>query len=215
MIKCIFFDMDGVIVNSEPMHFEVWKQVFAEYGLDVEYDVYKGCIGSNANFLLKLIYDGYGKDLRGETEIHKRFAETKSVYMKEHGLEETTGVKEAVRSLKEKGYRLAVVSSSPQDYIENVIKSVGLSDCFEKLFSGDKIKNPKPAPDVYLAAAEALGVTPEECAVVEDSHNGSKAAKAAGMTCYGYYNPDSGNQDLSITDLVFDDFRKFIEVSGL
>lgn len=215
MIKCIFFDMDGVIINSEPMHFAVWKQVFAEYGLDVEYDVYKGCIGSNANFLLKLIYDGYGKDLREDEEIHKRFAEVKSAYMKEHGLPEIPGVKEAVRSLKEKGYRMAVVSSSPQEYIEQAIKRVELEDCFEKLLSGDKIKNPKPAPDVYLMAAEAFGVTPEECAVVEDSHNGSKAAKAAGMTCYGFFNPDSGNQDLSITDLVFEDFERLIEVSGL
>lgn len=207
--------MDGVIINSEPMHFAVWKQVFAEYGLDVEYDVYKGCIGSNANFLLKLIYDGYGKDLRGDEGIHKRFAEVKSAYMREHGLPVVKSVKETVRSLKEKGYRMAVVSSSPQEYIEHAIKRVGLEDCFERLLSGDKIKNPKPAPDVYLMAAEAFGVTPEECVVVEDSHNGSKAAKAAGMTCYGFYNPDSGNQDLSITDLVFDDFGKLIEVSGL
>lgn len=215
MIKCIFFDMDGVIVNSEPMHWEVWRQVFAEYGLDVKYDVYKGCIGSNANYLLKLIYDGYGKDLSKEPEIHTRFAKTKTAYMEEHGLPVTKGVLEAVRELKRKGYRLAVVSSSPIDYITKVIERVGLSDCFEKLLSGDQIKNPKPAPDVYLMAAEAFGVTPEECVVVEDSHNGSKAAKAAGMKCFGFYNPDSGNQDLSITDLVFDDFEKMIEVTGL
>lgn len=215
MIKCIFFDMDGVIANSEPMHWAVWKQVFAEYGVDVEYEVYKGCIGSNASFLLNLIYEGYGKDLRNIPEIHTRFAEVKVAYMKEHGLPVVAGVQNAVRELKEKGYRLAVVSSSPIDYITQVIENVGLSDCFEKLLSGDQIKNPKPAPDVYLMAAEAFGVTPEECAVIEDSHNGSKAAKAAGMTCYGYYNPDSGNQDLSITDLVFDDFGKFVEVTGL
>lgn len=215
MIKCIFFDMDGVIVNSEPMHFAVWKQVFAEYGLDVEYEVYKGCIGSNANYLLQLIYDGYGKDLRGNAQIHERFAMAKAAYRKEHGLPVIVGVQGAVRQLKARGYRLAVVSSSPQEYIEQVIKSVGLDDCFEKLLSGDQIRHPKPAPDVYLMAAEVFGVTPEECAVVEDSHNGSKAAKAAGMTCYGFYNPDSGNQDLSITDRVFDDFHKFIEISGL
>lgn len=215
MIKCIFFDMDGVIVNSEPIHFAVWKQVFAEYGLDVEYEVYKGCIGSNANYLLQLIYDGYGKDLRGNAQIHEQFAMAKAAYRKEHGLPVMAGVQGAVRQLKAKGYRLAVVSSSPQEYIEQVIKSVGLDDCFEKLLSGDQIRHPKPAPDVYLMAAEVFGVTPEECAVVEDSHNGSKAAKAAGMTCYGFYNPDSGNQDLSITDRVFDDFHKFIEISGL
>ncbi len=206
MIKCLFFDMDGVLVNTEPLHFEIWKQVFLSQGLEIDYEHYKGCIGSNANRLFTLISEGYGRDFHGNEKILEQYARQKDVYIKRHGVPEIPGAAETVRKLWAKGYRLAVVSSSPQKYIEMIIRKLGVTDCFEAFFSGDRIARPKPAPDVYLAAAEAFHVHPEECAVIEDSENGCLAAKAAGMICYGFYNPDSGRQDLSAADRVFDTF---------
>lgn len=211
MIKCVFFDMDGVLVNTEPLHYEIWKQVFAEQGIQMDYEHYKGCIGSNSNRLCELILQGYGKDFRGNEEILKRFAELKNAHIKAHGLPEIAGARTTVAELRRRGYRLAVVSSSPREYIEYIVEKLGVSDCFEALLSGDKIAHPKPAPDIYLSAAEALEVKPEECAVVEDSENGSRAAKAAGMTCFGFRNPDSGDQDLSAADQVFDSFEGFFD----
>lgn len=206
MIKCVFFDMDGVLVNTEPLHYEIWKQVFQSRGLIIDYEHYKGCIGSNVNRLLTLILEGYGRDFFGDKKLLEEYAEQKESYIKAHGIPKIPGAARIVRKLREKGYRLAVVSSSPQKYIEMMIGKLGLIDCFEALFSGDGIARPKPAPDVYLAAAAAFQVHPEECAVIEDSQNGCLAAKAAGMICYGFYNPDSGEQDLSAADAVFDSF---------
>lgn len=215
MIKCILFDMDGVLINSEPVHYEIWKQIFAEQGIIIDYEHYKGCIGSTVHRLFELILEGYGHDFRGSTDLPARFRELKSLYIKEKGIPQIDRVCETIHTLKEKGYILAVASSSPQDYIELIIRQLGLSDCFDLLFSAERVARPKPAPDVFLAAAKALGMQPEECVVIEDSENGSKAAKAAGMTCFGFINPDSGNQDLSAADHLFSSFMQFIEISML
>lgn len=209
MIKCILFDMDGVLINSEPVHFEIWKQTFAEQGVFIDYEHYKGCIGSTANRLCELILEGYGVDFRGNSAVLQRFRELKNNYILEHGIPQIEGVRETVTALKEKGYTLAVASSSPQDYIEIIIKQIGLFDYFDLLFSAERVARPKPAPDVFLSAAAALNMKPEECLVIEDSTNGSKAAKAANMTCYGFSNPDSGDQDLSAADQLFYSFKEF------
>ena len=89
-------------------------------------------------------------------------------------------VREVVRELRERGYRMAVASSSPPDYIEYCTEDIGVRDCFSVLFSGRNALHPKPAPDTFLMALEKLGGTPDECVVVEDSENGSKAARTAG-----------------------------------
>jgi len=213
MKKCIIFDMDGVLINTEPLHFEIWKKVFAEYGIEnVSYDCYKGCIGSTYEYLLGLIKDGYGIDLRGREEVVRRFKEVKAEYIDEYGIPPIPDVPEVVRYLHEKGYKLAVASSSPQECIEQFMKMMGIDDCFSLLFSGENVKNPKPAPDVFLYTAEKLGVDPSECIVVEDSTNGRRAAKAAGMYCIGFDNPDSGVQSLADADVVCWPFIKLKEI---
>ena len=82
----------------------------------------------------------------------------------------------------------------PLSYIRNVTEHWGIDRYFQKLVSGETVKHPKPAPDVFLKTAEILGLSPEECLVIEDSENGCKAAKAAGMACMAYYNPIPGNR---------------------
>lgn len=215
MIKCVLFDMDGVLVNTEPLHFDLWKKVFRERDIDLEYDKYKGCIGSTNDFLMNLIYENYGLDFRDDPSLVIRFKEMKDELIRQGGIPAVEGAPEIIRALHEKGYRLAVASSSPQMYIDICIKNLGVADCFELLFSAERVPNPKPAPDVFLAVARRLGAAPEDCLVVEDSRNGSLAAKAAGMTCMGFANPDSGNQDLSAADRIFYPLGQLMEVSGL
>lgn len=215
MIKCVIFDMDGVLINTEPLHFEIWKKVFAEHGLLVDYEHYKGCIGSTYDFLLNLIYEKYGVDFRGDPSLVTRFKEIKDEVSRKGDIPGIPGVQEAVKALHEKGYRLAVASSSPQKYIDLYIKNLGIDAYFDLLFSAERVPNPKPAPDVFLTVAQRLGVDPADCMVIEDSRNGSVAAKAAGMACMGFANPDSGNQDLSAADRIFYSFEELIEVSGL
>ncbi len=210
-MKAIIFDMDGVLTDTEPLHFEVWKQVFAERGLEIDYEHYKGCIGSTRHFLCELLLKYYGKDFRNDSELPIRFAELKEEFLNKNGIPEIPFAAETVKLLHEKGYILAVASSSPLRYIEFSMKKLGIDSCFSLLFSGEQVKNPKPAPDTFLAAAKQLNLAPKDCIVIEDSSNGSKAAHAAGMYCFGFSNPHSGEQDLSAADQIFHDFRELPE----
>lgn len=208
MIKNILFDMDGVLINTEPLHYRIWKQVMKENGVLIDYDHYKGCIGSTRAYLFDLIKEGYGVDFHGNPDVTRRFTEIKDEIIKNEGIPHIEGVQETVRHLYNKGYHMAVASSSSQYYIETQMRKLNLIECFEVLFSAENVKNPKPAPDVFLAAAQRLNARTEECLVIEDSYNGTRAAKAAGMLCYGFKNPDSGNQDLSFADKVFYSFEE-------
>lgn len=212
MKRVLLFDMDGVLINSESLHFRIWTQIFAERGLAIDFDHYKGCIGSTVAHLMDLIYEGYGVDFRGDESLRVRFAQLKEEYIRTHGVPAVDGVVETIRTLHAQGYRMAVASSSPQHYIELCTATMGVGDCFELLFSGERVRRPKPAPDIFLATAEQMGVSPAQCTVIEDSFNGSRAAKAAGMVCLGFANPDSGAQDLSAADRIFYPFPTLLEL---
>jgi magnesium transporter len=122
------------------------------------------------------------------------------------------GVNDTLAQLQSRGYRMAVASSSTQDYIELCTDRAGIAHFFDVRFSAERVKNTKPAPDVFLAAAEKMGAAPEDCVVVEDSTNGTLAAKAAGMRCIGFANPDSPGQCLDAADLRIDRFAQLLDV---
>lgn len=211
MRKYLIFDMDGVLINTEPLHYKIWKQVFREKGLEIDYEHYKGCIGSTNQTLFRLIEEGYGVRFHEDESVLERFKELKNLYIHKNGIPAVEGVPKVIAKLKEKGYHMAVASSSMQEYIEICTEKIGVKQYFDILFSAERVARPKPFPDVFLSVAKQMGARPEECIVVEDSYNGSIAAKAAGMICLGFANPDSGEQDLSMDDLVFYPFTELIE----
>ncbi len=199
MLKAVIFDMDGVLINSEPVHYRANKELFDTLGIELDYEYYKQFIGSTNTYMWnKMISDlSINKTPEWMNEqagiICRRIVD-------EEGYDSVEGACELVKDLHSKGYDLAVASSSSPAAIERNIRNMGLYDCFERLVSGEQVKNSKPEPDVFLEAARQLGAAPENCLVVEDSENGSKAVKAAGMVCLGYINPDSGNQNLNQAD---------------
>lgn len=212
MIKCVIFDMDGVLVDTEALHYRVWKRVFAEQGIDVAYDVYKGCIGSTAEYLYMLVDQAYGTSFRGNESLKTRFKAIKREILEREGIQAIEGVREMLSLIREKGYAMAVASSSPQEMIDWVAEMAGLTGYFDLMYSAERVEHPKPAPDVFLRTAEKMQMCPGECLVIEDSANGVRAAKAAGMTCFGFANPGSGEQDLSLADGVFYPFAEMEEL---
>ncbi len=206
MLKGIIFDMDGVLINTEPLHFQVWRKTFQDRGLEIEYDCYKGCIGSTVGYLLDLIRDNYGVDFHGDEKLIAEQRKNKADMIRGVGVPRIPGVPEMLSRIHQAGYKMAVASSSPQIYIDQAMDELGVRQYFTALCSGENVKNPKPAPDVFLEAVKVLRLEPWECLVVEDSTNGCKAAKAAGMVCVGYRNPDSGDQDLGSADAIIDDY---------
>lgn len=124
------------------------------------------------------------------------------------GIKEIPHVKEVVKKLSEAGFKLAVASSSPKAEIERAMSALGIKKYFDILVSGEEVAHSKPAPDVFLKAAELLKVSPEDALVFEDTKNGSRAAKAAEMYCIGFENPVYPAQDLTAADEIIHDFRE-------
>ena len=236
MLKAVIFDMDGVLVDSEPLHYEINKLTAERHcGIILDYEYYKQYIGSTVFFMWDKIKKDFNFHKYTTQELFDLSEVIKDELVSTKGYPEVKGAVNFVKNLSGK-FKLAVASSSCIANIENNMKKLGLvndlndsqldafckdetslsdSECskgvrsgniFNKLVSGTTVKNPKPAPDVFLKAAEELGVEPKECIVIEDSSNGAKAAKAAGMACIGFLNPSSGEQDLSMADYLFEDF---------
>ena len=212
MDRVILFDMDGVLVNTEPLHYQLWKQVFAERGLDIAFEHYKGCIGANGKRLMELVLEHYGVDFRDDQTLFDRYYDLKAEHLRHGDIPRIEGVNETLAELQKRGWRMAVASSSTQDYIDLCTERVGIAPFFQVRFSAQWVKNTKPAPDVFLAAAEKMGARPEDCVVVEDSTNGTRAAKAAGMRCIGFDNPDSAGQCLDAADTLIRSFRELLDV---
>ena len=206
-MKYIIFDMDGVLTNTEPLHFSVWQEVLAEQGFTIDYERYKGCIGSTLVYLFGIIEKEYGKTFEHPERLVKRFHEINDRRLVEDGVPPVAHSIDTVKELFRRGFTMAVASSSPRKDIAYCMASLGLTECFQVLLSGEQVTKPKPAPDTFLEAAKMLGADPSDCVVVEDSRNGTRAAKAAGMYCVGFYNPDSGDQNLSAADVIITDIQ--------
>lgn len=206
MLKAVIFDMDGVLIDSEPVHFEANKRIMKDFGYELEYEYYKQFIGSTLSHMWQVLKEDY--DIEDEIEILNKMSEqgSKDIIGKD-GYIKIPGACELVEMFSSNNLRLAVASSSSTGNIEDVVSSLGIKQYFDIIVSGLDVLYPKPAPDIFLDAAEKLKVDSSECIVIEDSSNGVKAAKAAGMTCIGYINPNSGEQDLSEADYLVESFE--------
>ena len=206
-MKAVIFDMDGVLVDSQPYHFKADIDTMAEYGVIKDQKFYEAFAGTLTDNRMRTLRDMFGLDVPAEELIEKREKMILDI-MANEDIKPVSGIPELLRSIKALGLKTAVASSSGIELIELVLDRLGIAVYFDSITSGNDVKRGKPDPDVFLLAAERIGVNPRDCFVVEDSENGVKAAKSAGMKALGYINPTSGNQCLDMADAVTDDFRK-------
>lgn len=190
MLKAVIFDMDGVMIDSEPVHMEGNRMLMEHLGLEFNPEYYGQFIGSTTGYMWnKMIHDFSLRQSPDELmALSDKFV---SKILGEKGYPQNPGVGELIVRMKQAGYKLAIASSSGMKRIEYVLSCMGLTEYMDGIVSGMLVEHPKPAPDTFLKAAEILQVQPDECIVVEDSVNGMKAAKAAGMVCIGYENPST------------------------
>lgn len=206
-MKAVIFDMDGVLVDSQPYHFKADIDTMAEYGVIKDQKFYEAFAGTLTDNRMRTLRDMFGLDVPAEELIEKREKMILDI-MANEDIKPVSGIPELLRSIKALGLKTAVASSSGIELIKLVLDRLGIAVYFDSITSGNDVKRGKPDPDVFLLAAERIGVNPRDCFVVEDSENGVKAAKSAGMKALGYINPTSGNQCLDMADAVTDDFRK-------
>ena len=180
-MKAFIFDMDGVIFDSERLYIDCCIEVAEKLGMDQIVETCHRCIGVTTEVTRAILLETY-RDI----DLVDRFREQSVALVRskiDSGLLEIKpGVRELLDFLCAKGCRIAIASSTRTDIVEKELADAGLIGYFSAVVGGDRAQRSKPNPDIFLKAAELLGEKPENCVVIEDSFNGIRAAKAAGMT---------------------------------
>jgi HAD superfamily hydrolase (TIGR01509 family) len=203
--KAIIFDHDGVMVDTEPLHSRAWTQVLETYGIKPNLHenglVHQVGITINANWeILKSVYK-----LTEDTELLE--AQRGQLYLAQlKRSKPMPGLEKLLRELrgeKQNGnLKIAIGSSSNREYIQIALNTFGFTDDFDLIVSGQEVAHGKPAPDIYLKAARNLGISPENCLVMEDTSAGVTAAKSAGIKVIAIPNAYTRGHDFSNADKV-------------
>lgn len=182
MIRGVLFDMDGVLVDSEPFICKAAMLMFSELGLHVNPEDFKPFVGTGENRYIGGVAEKYGMSV----DIEKVKARTYSIYQDIiiGNLQPLPGAKEFVSLCRNKGLRLAIATSADTIKMEANLREIGMpASTFDGTVTGLDVENKKPAPDIYIYAAMKIGLKPSECLVAEDAVSGIKAAISAGCRC--------------------------------
>ena len=180
-IKGIIFDMDGVLVDTERISFKFWEKSFEKYGYKYSMDTHLSLIGRNNNSIRNILGETFGTEFPLD-EICNYKSESMIKYLLEEGTPLKIGVFELLDFLRKSNYKIAVATSTYKERAIQRLESVGIKEKFDDMVCGDEIEYSKPNPEIFLKAAEKLGLKPEECIVIEDSPAGVEAGYKGGMT---------------------------------
>jgi len=195
-IQAVIFDLDGVLVDTEPLVVRAWQEILVPFGRPLdEQDIYY-IMGIDEETTNRYILEktGLPMDLETSTRIHRQHLAR--LFAQELRLAE--GAQALLESLAGRGLALAIASNSRAEYVDQMLQDMGLRPYFQALATREHATHGKPAPDLYLAAARLLGVPPQACLAVEDSAVGLQAAVAAGMGCLVIAPADGVAQDFSL-----------------
>ncbi|MTG97125.1 MULTISPECIES: HAD family hydrolase [Myroides] len=209
MVKTVIFDMDGVIVDTEPVHRYAYHRHFDELGIEVSEHVYNSFTGHSTKNTYERIKELYG--VQGEVKdlvLRKRNLFNDSFDTKAD-LDLIAGVRPLIEGLYQAGVELIVGSSASKSTIDRVFTRFGLYPFFTHIVSGEDFPKSKPDPTIFLTAASlAKNSDKQDCLIIEDSTNGIKAANAAGIRVIGYKSENSKQQDYTGADYIVRDFRE-------
>ena len=201
-VKGIIFDLDGVIVFTDKFHYQAWKKIADKKGIYFDEKINNRLRGIGRKDSLEIILEQYHGETLSKEEKEELIEEKNSIYCEllktMVSNDVSVEVRETLAELRRRGYKIALGSSSKN--AKFILEQVELLDAFDAISDGNNIVNSKPDPEVFLKAAEFLGVDPAECVVVEDAHAGIDAAKAAGMLAVGIGDAASYSKvDISLT----------------
>lgn len=191
MIKACIFDLDGVIVDTAHYHFLAWKRLAGELGIDLTPEDNERLKGVSRIDSLKIILEFGNKEL--PTTRMEELADRKNTWFVEYveamkPEEIFPGVHNLIAEMRKKSLKIALASSSKN--AKRVVELLSIADLFDTMVDGTMITHSKPHPEIFLLAAERLGIKPEVCLVFEDAEAGVEAAVRAGMKCIGVGSPD-------------------------
>jgi HAD superfamily hydrolase (TIGR01509 family) len=200
MIKAVIFDMDGVMIDSEPLWEKTEHILLARRDKQYTPDYRDQIVGLNQNDSGKLLIDTFKLNEKVEDVISERVEILTEIYKEE--LEVVTELIPLLNLLRESNFKLAVASSSPMRVINFVLDMLSLHEYFPIVVSGECTEDGKPHPAIYLHTADRLEVKPSECVAIEDSINGVRSAKAAGMYCIAVPDKRLSQEEFQNADLI-------------
>jgi HAD superfamily hydrolase (TIGR01509 family) len=217
MIQTVIFDMDGVIVDTEPVHRYAYYKQFDELNIAVTEEMYTSFTGFSTRNTFQTLKEAFQLNHDVEDLIQRKRTIFNDAFDSKEDLELLEGVEKLIKELHENGMQLILASSASKVTIERVFSRFKLHQYFTHVVSGEDFPKSKPHPAIFEHAA-SLSIAPKEnCIVIEDSTNGVRASKAAGIFCVGYNSVHSKDQDLSEANVVINHFNElsFQEVKNI
>lgn len=186
MLRAVIFDMDGVLLDSESLHYQAIDELMRSRGYAYSVELLHKYCGVPEEEIWPYLMKDVGMAGEDPAQMMQEHWVRYRRLLEQNGFPEFPGIKKFLVILKKKGYRIAVASASLKSVIENYLQELCLEEYFDTAVSAQECRNGKPEPDVFLLAAEKLRVKPEECMVIEDSVKGMIAARRAGMKWIGF-----------------------------
>lgn len=205
--EAVIFDMDGVLIDSEPIHYEIENKLFDQLGITVPDDVHGTYLGTSADLMYADLKSRYALpgSVKELMEFGKAF--TCDYFKQLPELNLNDGVLSLLKEIKWAGLKLAVATSSSPELARILLNRCEIASYFEAIVTTSEAGKSKPAPDVYLLAARKIGIAPFNCLVFEDSPNGLLAAKSAGMYCIAIQTDSVNIKELSMADFLIPTFK--------
>lgn len=208
MINTVIFDMDGVIVDTEPVHKYAFFKHFKQIGLEIsnkEYDTFRGLSTKN---LYQKIKDKYNLIQGVEELVQQKRNIFNQAFEEKKDLDLLPGMRNLIENLYKEKFQLILATSSARVTLTKVFNRFKLFPYFSHIVSGEDFPKSKPDPAIFLKAVELSKKTKQNCIIIEDSTNGVLAANAAGVFCIGYSSERSGDQDLKNANMIIHHFNE-------
>ena len=208
MLKAIIFDMDGVIVNSEPLHRKAYFDMFEEFNLSVSNKLYESFTGKSTSAICKELCEIFDLSISHEKLMLSKRKHFKTIFDNDPEFQMIDGALSLIKNYFYNNLTLILASSASMTNINRIFKKFNLDKFFKAKISGADLKESKPNPEIFIKAAKLSGFNKDECIVIEDSTNGIIASKSAGIYCIGFNSPNSKNQNYDKADLVVSNFNE-------
>jgi HAD superfamily hydrolase (TIGR01509 family) len=200
MLEAIIFDMDGLMVDSEPLAHQAWNDVLQSYGQRLDEATYSRLVGLRLDATARLVQQSYALPVTPDQLAEAK--ENRLSQIRALGVPEMPGLRRLLGEVKARGLPWAVATSSPRATAEENLQQLGLLPFCRAIVGGDEVSQGKPSPEIYLLAAERLAVSSQYCLALEDSIPGATAAQSAGMVTVAVPGRHSTPEKFGLADFV-------------
>ncbi len=208
--KAVIFDMDGVIVDSEPAYWKAEEELAREYDKEVSVETLLKMMGRPAIESMKIFANDLA--IKDSPDILHKKRDERYIKIIETELKPMDGVTEVLKGLKSNGLKMAVATAASKELLEIQLSKIGILNDFDFLLSGSDIKNGKPHPEIYLKTVSLLGLRPDECVVVEDSQSGMEAGIKAGCFTVAFPNKYQDISSLPKVDMIIRSLEEIMSI---